>query len=826
MQPIGALHLNACSIISYRLVFVNCSLMSGYAHACLAGFRGYHSSSATSSTSRDSPVKSHHEPLLKVSHMHFLSTTGSSNSSSSKHSGRSTVDVVPSSSPDRLRCTSSFNQYPQHRCIDPINCTQTSRRQYRLLRSTYVLSCLPPFIHSEQVSDRELLTRRLDTYFYRYPHQEYGSNANAFSDSRLIRPSELGSEVTVSENSTKAKTAFRCSKTNSSYSSGVLMETISSRRLSSTSLPSLLHADSSVTVESCAEPLRPFCSVMDLPHSHHMPCRTPCTFTVNTYLLPSATTGMVTNLPLDAISASCQTSLFEEIDELSVLPVQPVGPFLHPPTYSDLVASRDSTHSLTGLTCTSSRSINCSPDRVSPTNAPESPYIYLDESLHTDLLRAPGGSASSVTESLEHAFPLCDSIPPKRNQLFTSLLTSHSPATPTLTLPYPPSADSFSTVHSHEAPDWPPAPSDVSSDHAIADVTAHSHIKDNNQFRVCRNVVNVLITPCASWFSSSPTQVSPPTEVLLEYSPLVIKDEEMLSSVYRSKPTIGSSANDNNLYPRNVVSSASHSHQTFDTPESVDTSSVHLRTSSTKAIHLRGVLNSGDGPDCCPLVETDPTNHPVILNTPTVDSTRLSPGLLPPQRRKVICSPIFAQRSSGSLRNRSRTPRQPAPTSSEVYASIQSKFLITSSPQLHKIHSGSLDCVSSRRSPPQSTILSRLGHSGDGEPPTVSHLFSVPDIIGLRNSVSNVGSPQPPTQHKGLCGTQGRPTDRRLYRILQRYPGSRADMLSETQHVHGTDLAFVVLSTTSWHHMLCLVRDVDRCFPHWHLARQLHRRTA
>ncbi|KAF6775650.1 hypothetical protein AHF37_05338, partial [Paragonimus kellicotti] len=467
------------------------------------------------------------------------------------------------------------------------------------------------------------------------------------------------------------------------------------------------------------------------------------------------------------------------------------------------------------------------PEPVIPWKEPPSPYVELNETLpqHSD----PGCLDHDVLDELRpltrtlstvHVNPTLICAPVNGS----TTPPSNSPSSSTLLLPDPPSrTKSNTTAPSTNSLCWPPTPSELQSR-----TTSHPRLKHViARCSVCLDVVNVLITPYNDpWMSTSPTQMSPPTEVPLLES-FMDRDSSIPSHTTNN---LGYSAIDAfGDQPRHVTGdfvSISESHFS-DTTQLGDPS---CDMQSIKTTTVNSCLNRGDGVD---IVGTKPPlSSKTILSQPPLniripEKNEGCPRVFEP-KQTTVRKEIGPPKPYGRREFRTVVSHLPTPCClSDVFGSIRSRSLITSSPQLHQRYSTSLTSVSGVHMPSFLMTRSRPELWIDDEVPMFSQLFSVPDVHGLRISVSNYGIPLSPSacrlNNRLRTETTSRPADRRFQRILQRYPGSRADVLRETQRLHGAEYGFLILNTTAWNHMLCLTRDLDRCFPHWQLSRQLNR---
>ncbi|TGZ61971.1 hypothetical protein CRM22_007686 [Opisthorchis felineus] len=736
------------------------------------------------------PINSHQSCYFKC----FDSINHSSRTSSSQGSSTvSSVEVIPPSSPAPPDSSLVYLYDSSHRCFDPIACVQDSSTRPDQLARTYVLSYLPPFRHTEEVTPRTLRARRLENYFYRYPPGDFISTTLAHSH---VKPEvEAGSPAECNLSS-----PVQCVRTSpppkDPCSGPVVVPTPLLKSFSS--VPSGLNHKSrsdyslSIIHRRCQSVI----GFTEVTFSCHQGVRTSKIVASPTDM----TQTKVNLLLLDGTKSNRSTSELETH----------VSQHTFPSDSTDVSISIPRSSSR----CSSTSSAGGSPQRVDAFYDLVPPYIAESDSSSSSTEVPP---ASSPFRQLTRSLSTCHISVLRQSDVNPSFICSNSSISPTLVLPNPPSGVAES-IHSNDScMYWPPTPSMVFNSTETAEVAVtRLQAKNAKRFVVCKDVVNVLITPYDTLLSLSPTQMSPPTEVIVSDSPARTGLPEDFPRTEKID-----AFGDRPKYSR--PRSLSHSEScTSSTLHSVDLTCGFLASSSKACCTGNGY---GRG-DCTETVTAKPP-VPRKIPSPQPSSPALSQNAVGLNLRSCgIRSAKGSPKITGRSENRTLLTLPIPSCLTDVYASIHAVSLVTTSPGLQNRYSASMDSMPDHYTCGSLTPLPRAKLFAQQEASTISHVFAVPDVFGLLQSISNYGSPLSPSiygQKSSLCGTQGRPTDRRLFRILQRYPRSRADMLTETQRLCGVEYGFLVLHTSSWIQMMRLTRDIEHSFPHWQLTRQLHR---
>ncbi|KAF7259089.1 hypothetical protein EG68_03886 [Paragonimus skrjabini miyazakii] len=741
----------------------------------------------------------------------------------------SSLEVVPPSSPIRRSSSRLFRYAPLHRCPNPIQCMQKSREFRDLLARTCILSHLPPFRHTERVNQKELRSRRLDTYFCQYPAQDVDPIGRIHSVNVSWHSAQ---PMSVNQTPSDCFETSSCTVHSTDITSSIISNLLGLRHVSAHSEPKLMSSESFPSVRWIPSSINSqYCShsMASIHHSASYPALTH--FTRDVCVSERYTDTAPANDSIIYHSLK-QNSLPDEFDPATVVSVHRSASLSKLDDRINYTPLHGSTDLSVWFPRSSSSysSVDTSympPEPVIPRKEPPSPYVELDEILpqHSDPICLDHDMLDELrplTRALStvHVNPVLICAPVNGS----TTPPSNSPSSSTLLLPDPPSrTKSSTTAPSTNSLGWPPTPSELQSH-----TTSHLRPHVIARCRVCLDVVNVLITPYNDlWMSTSPTQMSPPTEVPLLES-FMDRDSSIPSHTTNN---LGYSAidafGDQPMHVTGDLVSISE-RQLSDTTQ-IGGQSCDMQP--IRATIVNPCLNRGDGVD---VIGTKPSlssktrlsQPPLNIRVPEKNEGRpRTSEIKHPTIRKETGLP----KPYGRREFRTVVSHLPTPCClSDVFGSIRSRSLITSSPQLHQRYSTSLSSMSGMHMP-FSFVMTRSRPELwiDDEVPMFSQLFCVPDVHGLRISVSNYGIALSPSacrlNNRLRTETTSRPADRRFQRILQRYPGSRADVLRETQRLHGAEYGFLILNTTAWNHMLCLTRDLDRCFPHWQLSRQLNR---
>lgn len=678
-------------------------------------------------------------------------------------SGATSNQVIPPSSPFQAQ---NADQVPNpvlfHHCHDPITCTYRERRRRSILASTHSLSYLPPFRPREHISNSELRARRLCTYFRQYPRR---------APAAIIKSTNSGKQT--------RRSRARARQSRPYYSQ------LNRNHTRSNSQPS---------VSGC-------------PHE-------------------SISDTMMNPNPISPRSRSCAKNPVNVSPGSTVKPSSLSRDTCHlNPAQSSLssLALEPSTEWSIGILCThssshfsSSSSIMTLPHRVTGPEVLPSPYVNV-----SDLCISAAENSVNL-----HDNPLSNNLSSTQCPKEPCL---PGPGLPDLMLPDPPPQSDIQSLTSGETADWPPTPLDLLP--CSFSMMSLASKKNKGKYSICHPVVNISIIPssepCQS--SVSTTIVSPPTEIALTDSVAICPNRIGLFQLDRtldSRRQTHAAPFSDCFYPNEPVDNSGDRSRPY-TSKSEKSSKLTYRLGSRSNSPFPTNRQNVECGDCS---QTNPLCSPSSMLFDCKTYSRQTDALPPQNPCMGLNSDMHQQAPQSRIVPRVNTLR--TPNLSAVYASISPQPLSVTRRAVHQQYSTSLDCIASRNvTSPYDWAKSRpdLGvHIPDS---ICSHLFAIPDVSGLQKAVSSFGSPISPavlaswrkSDRGSVTGTHGRPTDRRLYRVLQHYPGSRAEMLQEVQHAHGQHYAFLVLHTPAWNNMLLLVRDLDRSYPHWQLARQLQR---
>ncbi|KER30438.1 hypothetical protein T265_03170 [Opisthorchis viverrini] len=740
------------------------------------------------------PINSHQSSYFKC----FESINHSTRTPSSQGSSTvSSVEVIPPSSPTPPDNSLFYLYNSSHRCFDPIACVQDSSMRPDQLARTYVLSYLPPFRHTEEVTPRTLRARRLENYFYHYPAGDCISTALTHSH---VKPEVEAGSTDFPPSECNLSSRLQCVRTSPPPKDPCSGPVVVPAPLlkSFSSVPSGLNHNfgSDYSPSVIRRRCQSVSGFTELTFRCHQGIRTSKIVASSVDM----TQTKVNLLLLDGTKSNKSTPGLETHLSQQTFPSDSTDVSISIPRSS----SR----------CSSTSSAGSSPQRVDAFYDLVPPYIAESDSSSSST-EVP--QASSLFRQLTRSLSTCHISVLRQSDVNSSYICSNSSISPTLVLPNPPSGAAES-IHSNDfCIYWPPTPSMVCNSTETAEVPVTPlQAKNAKRFVVCKDVVNVLITPYDTLLSLSPTQMSPPTEVIISDSPArtgLPEDFPRTEKIdaFGDRPKCSR--------PRSL----SHSEScTSTTIHSVDLTCGFL-VSSSKACCTGNVYGRGDCTEA--VAAKPPVPRKIVSSQPS--SPVLSQNVAGSNMRSCdIRSTKGFPKITGRSANRTLLTLPIPSCLTDVYASIHAVSIVTSSPGLQHRYSASMDSMPDHYACGSLTSLPRTELFAQPETSTISHVFAVPDVCGLLQSISNYGSPLSPSTHgqkSSLCGTQGRPTDRRLLRILQRYPRSRADMLTETQRLCGVEYGFLALHTSSWIQMMRLTRDIEHCFPHWQLTRQLHR---
>ncbi|THD25257.1 PAX-interacting protein [Fasciola hepatica] len=698
-----------------------------------------------------------------------VSDSFSTEPSASVSSRATSNQVIPASSPIPGPDNGQIS-YPvlSHHCCDPITCTYEERRRLSLLANTHALSYLPPFRPREHTSSAELRARRLCTYFYQH---------------RRVAPAMIIQTKRADHQTHNSRARFREPR---SYK--IQLIRTHTRSYSQSSISDYPHVTDSDT------------NPRPVSYRSRSCTNYPINISTGSTIRPSSVshTARLVNPSRSSLS-SCT---LEPSTDWSI----------------GMLCARSSTR----YSSSSSSSLVTLPHRVTESDVLPSPYVNMG-----DLSLTEAETSRNIPDKL----------------IFSDLTSGQRPTGPYLSesdssdliLPEPPAKSDVQSLTSEGSLDWPPTPLDLLP-RSTSMLSLNSRPIKGKHCSICHPVVDILILPSSNLNQSSisATVVSPPTEIALTDSATIGPNwiaSPQLDSTLEVQKQIAATRYPLPVRPRISVEHFRDRSREY-TPNSGKSSNLTYGLNSRSNSPMPTTRQSMSCGDC---VQTNPLCSPSSLLFDCKTYSRQTDSL--PRQNPCVgfVTDVQQQQQSTQRRSGPKINTLRAPSLSAIYASISVRPTSMTRRSVHQRYSTSLDCIASPGVGPLCDwTQSRPELRTDATDSVCSRLFAIPDVSGLQKAVSCFGSPISPTalanwrksdrgDRGGITGTHGRPTDRRLYCVLQRYPDSRAEMLQEVQRAHGQYYAFLVLHTPAWTNMLYLVRDLDRSYPHWQLTRQLQR---